>query len=82
MAQILKSALATVDLFPSVTAVERQLQRSPYWSVRQLICYLEEDRVVVCGTVSSFYLKQIAQSLACKAVGAECVESHIEVLEE
>jgi len=66
----------------SATALQQQLQSSPYWSVRQLICYVDQGRIVLRGTVPSYYLKQIAQSLAVKAVGAERMDSNIEVLPE
>jgi len=64
------------------SALQQQLQRSPYWSVRQLICHVDQERIVLRGTVPSYYLKQVAQTLAAKTVGVECVRSDIEVQSE
>ena len=62
--------------------MQQQLQCSPYWSVRQLNCYVEQDRVVLRGTVPCFYLKQVAQTLALKTVGVGPLCSDIEVRSE
>ena len=62
--------------------LKQQLGASPYWSIRRLVCQIERDRITVQGTVSSFYLKQIAQSLATRAVGLERVRSKIDVQPE
>ena len=61
------------------SALKQELGTSPYWSIRHLVCQIDRDRITVQGTVSSFYLKQIAQSLATKVVGIECVRSEIKV---
>ena len=60
-------------------SLEQTLHSSPYRSVRQLVCNVERDRVVVRGTVSSYYLKQVAESLASKAVGLGRLECDIQV---
>ena len=60
-------------------ALEQDLRSSPYWSLRQLVCQLDRDRVTLHGTVPSYYLKQVAQALALKAVGVGHVESDIDV---
>ncbi len=79
MSQICAGALKAPVSPLDVRALQHQLQSSPYWSLRQLICQVDKDRVVVCGTLPSYYLKQIAQSLAAKTVGMEHVCSDIEV---
>ena len=61
------------------SALKQELGTSPYWSIRQLVCQIDRDRITVQGTLSSFYLKQIAQSLATKVVGIECMRSEINV---
>jgi hypothetical protein len=61
------------------TALEQNLRSSPYWSLRQLVCQVDRDRVTLRGTVPSFYLKQVAQTLALKAVGVGHVQSDIDV---
>jgi hypothetical protein len=65
-----------------MTALEQRLQSSPYWSLRQLVCDEDEDGLIVRGTVPSYYLKQLAQSLVAKAAGTECVRSDITVESE
>jgi hypothetical protein len=62
--------------------VQRQLRTSAYWSIRQLVCEIDRERIVLRGTVPSYYLKQVAQSLALKAIGEERLHSDIEVQPE
>ena len=66
----------------AVSALQEQFRSSPYWAIRQLVCDIERDRVIVRGTVPSFYLKQVAQALAAKAAGHNCVACYIEVESE
>lgn len=82
MAPTLSTEMALSRLSHSCSALKDQLGCSPYWSVRRLVCQVDRDRITVQGTVSSFYLKQIAQSLAAKVVGVECMCSEIEVQPE
>ena len=70
---------STAALCMSRLALEQDLRSSPYWSLRQLVCQLDRDRVTLHGTVPSYYLKQVAQALALKAVGVGHVESDIDV---
>lgn len=79
MAPTLQPAFARDQLSRYCAALKQQLGTSPYWPIRQLVCRIDRDRIAVEGTVSSFYLKQIAQSVATKTVGVECVLSEIEV---
>ena len=69
-------------LSTGVSALQRQFRTSAYWSIRQLVCEIDRERIVLRGTVPSYYLKQVAQSLALKAVGLERLHSDIEVLVE
>jgi hypothetical protein len=62
--------------------LEQELRMSSYWPIRHLVCQIDRDRIRIHGTVSSFYLKQIAQTLAVRAVGSECVQSEIDVQTE
>jgi hypothetical protein len=39
------------------------LESSNYVSIRKLDCQLEDDLLVIRGTVPSYYLKQLAQEL-------------------
>ena len=79
MAPASHSELVPDQLSRYCTALKQQLGKSPYWSIRLLVCQIDRDRITVQGTVSSFYLKQIAQSLATKVIGAERVRSEIDV---
>ena len=82
MSQI-RDALLGAPISPrGASALQQQLQGSPYWSVRQLSCDMEQDRVVLRGTVPCFYLKQVAQALALKTVGIGPLRSDIEVRPE
>lgn len=60
-------------------AVERQLNSSPYWAIRQLACHAGPDYLTVCGTLPSYYLKQVVESLVSKLGKKECVKCDIEV---
>ena len=64
---------------PAAVDLQERLRNSPYWSVRQLVCYTSEDCVIVRGTVPSYYLKQVAQSLAMRIVGLGQVRNDIQV---
>ena len=67
---------------PCVPALRRELASSPYWSLRQIDCYWHEGRVIVRGTVTSFYLKQLAQSAASRIAGVGRVQIEIDVTPE
>ena len=82
MAPTSHSELVPDQLSRCCTVLRQQLGNSPYWSIRRLVCQIDRDGIAVQGTVSSFYLKQIAQSLAARAVGAERVRSEIDVQPE
>lgn len=79
MATPFQTGLVTDQLSRCCSALKQKLGTSPYWSIRHLVCQIDRDRITVQGTVSSFYLKQIAQSLATKVVGIDCVRSEIDV---
>jgi hypothetical protein len=70
------------SLVRGVMEVRRRLLGSPYWSLRQLDCDVEQGYVVVRGVVPSYYLKQVAQAVATQAVEKERLVSEITVREE
>lgn len=82
MALTLPKEMASSRLSHCCTALKQQLGCSPYWSIRHLVCQIDRDRITVQGTVPSFYLKQVAQSLAAKVLGVECMRSEIRVQPE
>lgn len=81
MALTLDSAIddITRQLMIRMNALQQQLARSSYGSIRQLHCHVEHDRIVLQGVVPTYYLKQIVQALAKNTVGFEHVETDVEV---
>jgi hypothetical protein len=59
--------------------LQSQFQNSPYSPLRGIVCELSNGRLTIRGCVPSFYLKQLAHTLALKAVAPERLESRIEV---
>ena len=58
----------------------RRLRESPYASIRRLSCEFQGGVLTVRGTLSSFYQKQLAQTVLRKIEGVRqivnCVEVH------
>jgi hypothetical protein len=76
-------ALSKLEKEPTgLTDLQKQFQRSPYSALRKLICHVEQDCIVLRGTVPCYYLKQIAQTLAVKSMGLGSIYSEIEVRPE
>lgn len=68
------------DSLSRVDALRRQLQGSQYHSLRQLHCDEAFAGIVrLRGQVPSFYLKQLAQTLATAVCGSGSVLDEIEV---
>jgi len=57
----------------------RRLCRSPYRSVRLVTCDFHEGMLTLRGRVSSYYLKQIAQTAVLGIEGVEEINNHLEV---
>jgi osmotically-inducible protein OsmY len=60
-------------------AVERQLQASGHSDLRSVRCFVEDGVVTLFGTVSSYHMKQVAQTVVMKLELALRVENHCEV---
>ena len=60
--------------------VERRLRSSGYCSVRVVRCFVEDGVVMLFGTVPSYYMKQIAQTVVMKLEVVMQVENHCEVV--
>jgi osmotically-inducible protein OsmY len=58
------------------------LDSSPYWSLRQVCARSAQGRIVLRGTVTSYYLKQLALAIAARVVGVGCVQIEIDVRSE
>jgi hypothetical protein len=62
-----------------VGQIRRCLRNSSYRALRGIECDIIDDCFVLRGSVSSYYLKQLAQTLAGNIVGLKKVENHISV---
>ena len=60
-------------------AAEKGLRSSRYWSVRNVRCSVEDGVVVLFGTVTSYYMKQIAQTVVMNLELVIRVENQCEV---
>lgn len=60
-------------------AAERLLRSSDYYSVRVVRCFVVDGVVMLFGTVPSYYMKQIAQTVVMKMEMAIRIENHCEV---
>ena len=62
-------------------SVTRLFRQSPYRRLGQLMCEHHEGVVIIRGRLPSFYLKQIAQTLASKVDGVEEIINRTDVKE-
>lgn len=60
-------------------AVERLLRSSDYHSVREVRSFVENGVVMLFGTLSSYYMKQVAQTVVMTSELVERVENCCEV---
>jgi osmotically-inducible protein OsmY len=59
--------------------IKTSLESSPYEPVRKVTVKLDGQRVILSGTVRSFYMKQVAQETARLNGNGFMVVNHIEV---
>lgn len=59
------------DEVSSESAAHEELRKSPFLALRKVRCRVENRRLALSGTVPSFYLKQVAQSLLLDRFGDE-----------
>ncbi len=55
------------------------IERNPYLKRRKLRFETQDGRVVLRGTVSSYYHKQMAQEVLRRLEGVDAIENHLEV---
>jgi len=56
------------------------IQRSPYPQVQRVCCEFEDGMIRLRGQVASYYLKQIAQHVVCRAVPSSVgIDNQLEV---
>ncbi len=60
-------------------AVERRLQASGHSALRSVNCYVKDGVVTLVGTVPSYHMKQVAQTVVMKFDRALRVENHCKV---
>lgn len=58
------------------------LLHSPYRSLRKVTCNVVRDTLILRGTVASFHLKQLAQTIALKSTQTLAVRNEISVIRE
>jgi hypothetical protein len=56
-----------------------RLGRSPYRELRRLECSWDDGQLILCGAVSSYYLKQLAQCLVQGLEGVEAIDNQVVV---
>jgi osmotically-inducible protein OsmY len=69
--------LSSTDL---AAAVEARLRESAYLELRRLSCNVHENIVRLKGHVSSYYMRQIAQTLLEGLDGATKIDYQLEVI--
>jgi len=57
-----------------------RLRRQPYSALRRVDCAYRAGRLVLCGCLPSYYLKQVAQEAVAGLEGVEQVVNRIEVV--
>lgn len=61
--------------------VESQMRKSGYYELRGVSCDFHEGVLTLRGTVDSYYLKQLAQSLVFHLKGVQELSNRLEVIE-
>jgi osmotically-inducible protein OsmY len=75
------SSVAPVSRGVSVVAqVERELRESPYLSLRRIKCEYHEGVLTLRGNVSTYYVKQLAQTIALRNKNVDEVANRINVV--
>mgnify|MGYP002624103600 FL=1 len=60
-------------------AIQQRLRESSYSPLWRLKCQIASDRIVLAGAVPSYYMKQMAQTIALGQAGDKAVENQIVV---
>jgi osmotically-inducible protein OsmY len=60
-------------------SVSERLSNSPYFRLRTVWCDYHEGVLCLRGRVPTYYLKQVAQTIACQVEGVEECMNRIEV---
>jgi len=77
------SRTSTADPSEVVDAVaalcQQKLNASHYADLRQVVCHFHEGMLTMRGTVSTYYMKQLAYAAVRDVPGAESIVDRIEV---
>lgn len=76
---IISSSRKLVDLQAIHAGIQDALNRSGYGELRRVDLDCEGDAVTISGRVPTFYLKQLAQSIALAAPGVGRVNNEVHV---
>jgi osmotically-inducible protein OsmY len=70
------------DIQPQSIAqlARRAFEQIGYQQLSSLECFEEKGLLILRGRLNSFYLKQVAQSVAVKIPGVQLVQNEIEVV--
>lgn len=60
-------------------AVEAALQQAGYYALKQIRCEFDRGMLTLCGSVPSFYMKQMAQAAVSRVSGIELIDNQLEV---
>lgn len=63
-----------------VAIAESKLRESHYFAVREIRCQFHDGVLILRGQVSSFYLKQVAQSLVCNIEKVAHIDNRLRVV--
>jgi len=64
---------------PLDSLISKAIQKSPHLKYRNVQFETQEGRVVLRGTVGSYYQKQMAQETLRRVEGVDQIENHLEV---
>jgi len=70
----------TIECAGLAERVDQAIATNPYLAGRKLRFETAGNRVVLQGTVGSFFQKQMAQEALRRVVGVERIENHLEVV--
>ncbi len=65
----------------TVQNAQRQLRESAYYSIRSVRCDFHEGVLTLRGCLSTYYLKQVAQTLVAKVEGVQLINNRVDVPE-
>ena len=61
------------------SSIIHRLEDSPHHELRQVHVDVNAERILLTGTVATFFMKQLAQETALQACSARKVSNHVEV---